>query len=283
MFALVDLPVLALVLLAAIAHAAWNGWLKKSSPDFIGLAAISTGWLIVGAIGVLLVPLPAPASWPYLAATTIVHLIYTGLLVSAYQHGEFSLTYPIARGTGPLLVAIAAPLFLGEQLAGADVMAVALIVPGILVIGLAGAGARLHDLRAILLSLATGVAIALYTLIDAAGARAGPSPHSYSAWLFVLAASALLLVTVFLHRSATLTLLKPHLRRGASVGILSAIAYMIVLWAMTMAPVALVAAVRETSILFAALIAWGILGEKISGLRWVGVMLTAAGLVLARL
>lgn len=274
---------LALVLLAAVAHAAWNGWLKKSSPDFIGLAAISTGWLIVGGIALLFVAPPAPSSWPYLAATTIVHLAYTGLLVSAYQHGELSLTYPIARGTGPVLVALAAPIFLGEQLAAPDLIAVALIIPGILVIGLAGVGSLVRNRHAILLSLATGVAIALYTLIDAAGARSGPSPHSYSAWLFVLSASSLLLVTCYLHRSATLTLLKPHLRRGAFVGILSALAYMIVLWAMTVAPVALVAAVRETSILFAALIGWRLLGEKISGLRWAGVVLTVVGLALARL
>ena len=278
-----DLPVLALVLLTAVAHAAWNGWLKKSSPDFIGLAAISAGWLIVGVAGVLLVGLPLPSSWPYLLATTTVHTIYATLLVSAYRHGELSLVYPIARGSAPMIVALAAPFLLREKLDGPDILAVALIVPGILVIGLAGAGASLRDRHAILLSLATGVAIAFYTLIDAAGARSGPSPHTYSAWLFVLSATALLLITCFLHRSATLTLLKPHLRRGVPVGILSAIAYMIVLWAMTVAPAALVAAVRETSILFAALIGWGLLGEKITRLRWFGVGLTVFGLVVARL
>ena len=274
---------LTLVLLAAIVHATWNGWLKKSSPDFIGLAAISTGWLIVGVIGVFFVGLPPPSSWPYLAATTAVHLIYTGLLVNAYRHGELSLTYPIARGTGPLLVAMAAPYFLGERLAASDILAVALIVPGILVVGLAGAGNHIRDRHAILLSLATGVTIAIYTLIDAAGARSGPSPHTYSVWLFVLSASALLLVTWYLRRSATITLLKPHLRRGVGAGIMSAIAYMVVLWAMTVAPAALVAAVRETSILFAALIGWGFLGENLSRLRWFGVVLIVVGLVVARL
>lgn len=278
-----DLSVLALVLLAAAVHAGWNGWLKKSSPDFIGLAAISVGWLIVGAIGVLFVGWPAPVSWPYLLSTTIVHMFYTGLLVSAYRHGELSLTYPIARGTGPLLVALAAPFFLNEKLDAPDLLAVGLIVPGILVIGMAGAHANLRDRHAILLSLATGVTIAVYTLIDAAGARSSPSPHTYSAWLFVLAASALLVATCVIHRGATITRLTPHLRRGASVGVISALAYMVVLWAMTVAPVALVAAVRETSIFFAALIGWGLLGEKISGLRWLGVVLTVIGLVVARL
>jgi drug/metabolite transporter (DMT)-like permease len=279
----VDISVLALVLLAAIAHAAWNGWLKKVSPDFVGLAAISIGWLIVGVIGLFFVGLPAAAHWPYLSLTTVVHTIYAALLVNAYRHGELSLTYPIARGTGPVIVALAAPFLLNEYLDGSDFSAVALIVTGILMIGLAGAGGSLHERHAILLSLATGVAIACYTLIDAAGARAGPSPHTYSAWLFVFTAIALLAVTGFIHRTATLTLIKPRLSRGISVGILSAIAYAIVLWAMTVAPAALVAAVRETSILFAALIGWGMLGEKITRLRWLGVALTVVGLVVARL
>lgn len=278
-----DLPVFALVLLAAVAHAAWNGWLKKSSPDFIGLAAISIGWLILGVIGLLFVGLPAWSHWPYLLLTTVVHTIYAALLINAYRHGELSLAYPIARGTGPLIVAFAAPFLLNEHLEGPDLFAVALIVAGILIIGLAGAGASLRERHAILLSLATGVAIGLYTLIDAAGARSGPSPHTYSAWLFVLTAIALLVVTGSVHRTTTLALLRPHLRHGISVGVLSAVAYWIVLWAMTVAPAALVAAVRETSILFAALIGWRLLGERITRLRWVGVALTVVGLVVARL
>lgn len=278
-----DLPVLALVLLAAVAHSAWNGWLKKASPDIAALAAMSIGWLILGVIGLLFVGLPDGSHWPYLLLTTVVHTIYATLLVNAYRHGELSLTYPIARGTGPLIVALAAPFLLSETLEGPDLLAVALIVAGILIIALAGAGASLRERHAILLSLATGVAIGLYTLIDAAGARAGSSPHTYSAWLFVLTAIALLAVTGFVHGTATCKLLRPHLRHGIAIGILSAVAYSIVLWAMTVAPAALVAAVRETSILFAALIGWRFLGERITRLRWLGVALTAVGLVVARL
>lgn len=278
----VDLHVLALVLLAAFAHAAWNAWLKQSSPDFVGLAAISIGWLIFGTIGILYVGLPALSHWPYLLLTTAVHTIYAALLVSAYRHGELSLTYPVARGSAPVIVALAAPFLLHEYIADADIAAVALIVSGILVIGLAG-GADFHNRHAIFLSLATGVAIAAYTMIDAAGARSGPAPHTYTAWLFVLAATAQLFVSRIVHGKETLLLLKPRLRRGVAVGILSAVAYAIVLWAMTVAPAALVAAVRETSILFAALIGWGLLGEKITRLRCIGVILTLLGLVLVRL
>lgn len=278
-----DLPVFLLVLLAAIAHAAWNGWLKNSSPNLVGLAAISTGWLLVGGVGVAFVGLPAASSWPYLLLTTVVHTVYAALLVSAYRHGEFSLTYPLARGTGPLIVAIAAPYVLHDRIDLIDLFAISLMVGGILLIGGAGSGTIPHKRHAILLSLATGIAIGTYTLIDAAGARTGSSPHTYAAWLFVLTAVALLAVTVAVHRKSTLALLTPHLYQGVSVGILSAVAYSIVLWAMTVAPAALVAAVRETSILFAALIGWGLLGERISALRWVGVMVAVTGLVHAQL
>jgi drug/metabolite transporter (DMT)-like permease len=279
----VDFPVFALVLLAALTHAVWNSWLKKSSPDFVGLGAIATGWLIIGIAGAFYVGLPAPSHWPYLLVTTVVHTIYAALLVSAYRRGELSLTYPVARGSAPVIVALAAPLLLNDYIADTDLAAVALIVAGILVIGLAGGGADLHNRHAIVLSLATGVAIATYTLIDAAGARSGPSPHTYTAWLFVLSAIAQMMVTGLVHRGRTLVLLKPRLARGFTVGVLSAIAYAVVLWAMTVAPAALVAAVRETSVLFAALLGWGMLGERITRLRWVGVILALIGLVAARL
>lgn len=278
-----DSFVLTLVLLAALTHASWNAWLKKTSPDFIGLGAISIGWLILGGASLPFVGLPEPHLWPLLLVTTAVHTTYAALLVSAYRHGELSLVFPLARGSGPMIVVVVSPWLLGERLAAADLVAVLLIIAGILVIGLAGAGADIRDRHAVGLSLATGVAIATYTVIDASGARAGSSAYVYSAWLFILTGIAQLTVTGLAHRRMAAALLRPHLARGISVGILSAVAYSVVLWAMTVAPAALVAAVRETSILFAALIGRGLLGESISRFRWFGVALTFAGLVAVRL
>lgn len=279
----VDLFVLTVVLLAAVTHAAWNAWLKKTSPDFIGLGALSIGWLIFGIAALPFVGMPEDSHWPFLFVTTAVHTVYAALLVNAYRHGELSLVFPIARGSGPMIVALVSPWFLDERLSGTDLSAIALIVAGILIIGLVGTGTNIRDRHAIVLSLATGVAIATYTIIDASGARAGSSPHVYTAWLFVLASVAQLAVTVLMHRGAAPTLLRPHLARGITVGILSAVAYAIVLWAMSVAPAALVAAVRETSILFAALFGWGLLGENITRIRWAGAVVTVIGLVLVRL
>jgi multidrug transporter EmrE-like cation transporter len=113
-----DLHVLAPVLLAAAAHAGWNAWLKDSCEKLSSMAAIAVGWLIIGCTSVPIVGFPGIASWPYLLASTAVHTGYAMLLVAAYRHAEFSLAYPIARGTGPLLIALVAPLIVGEHLEG---------------------------------------------------------------------------------------------------------------------------------------------------------------------
>lgn len=278
-----NLTVLTLVLLTALTHASWNAWLKKTSPDFIGLGALSIGWLILGVAVLPLVGLPDRSHWPFLLLTTVLHTAYAALLVSAYRRGELSLVFPIARGSGPMIVAFVSPWLLRERLAGTEFLAVALIIAGILVIGLVGAGANIRHRHATLLSLATGVAIAAYTVIDAAGARTGASPYVYSAWLFILVAITQLVVTGVIYRRSTSSLLRPHLARGITVGVLSAFAYTVVIWAMTVAPAALVAAVRATSILFAALIGWGLLGDRITRFRWLGVALTVTGLMIVRL
>ena len=278
-----DLLVFTLVLVAAGSHAAWNAWLKNSSPDFLGLAAIAIGWILLGAVTVPIVGLPNAASIPYLVVTAIVHTAYAALLVSAYRHGEFTLAYPIARGSGPLIVALAAPFFLDDYLEGPGRLAVTVIVTGIFLTGLAGTGASFRNRHAIFLALATGVSIAAYTLIDAAGARVSTNPHVYSAWFFLLCALALLIAARIVHGASIVTDIRPRLANGIAAGLVSAAAYWIVLWAMTKAPAALVASLRETSILFAALIGWIFLGERITRLRWVGVVLIVVGLVLAKL
>ena len=181
-----DLHVLALVLLAAAAHAAWNAWLKDSGDRLSSMAAIAMGWLIVGCVSVPIVGIPSIVSWPYLLATTVVHTGYAMLLITAYRYAEFSLAYPIARGTGPLLVVLVAPLLISEHLEGPSLFAVTLMVTGIFMIGAFTNARSLGGHRAILFSLATGVLIAAYTMIDGQGARAGSTPHAYAAWLFIL-------------------------------------------------------------------------------------------------
>ena len=277
-----DLHVLALVLLAAAAHAAWNAWLKDSGDKLSSMAAISVGWLIVGCVSIPIVGAPSLAAWPYLLASTVVHTGYAMLLISAYRHAEFSLAYPIARGTGPMLVALSAPLFVSEYLEGPSFFAVTLIVIGIFLIGLFGNERSLGGRRAVLLSLATGVLIAAYTMIDGQGARAGSNPHAYVGWLLVLTTFPIIVLAKKRLNKNIKSLLAGHWQRGIPIGVLSALAYWVIVWAMTVAPMALVAATRETSILFAALFSWGVLGEKVRPLRWAGVIVTLIGLILAK-
>ena len=277
-----DLHVLALVLVAAAAHAGWNAWLKDSGDRLSSMAAIAVGWLIVGCISIPFVGIPGIASWPYLLATTVVHTTYAMLLITAYKHAEFSLAYPIARGTGPLLVALSAPLFVSEHLEGPSFFAVTLIVIGIFLIGAFGNERSLGGRRAILFSLATGVLIAAYTMLDGQGARAGSTPHAYAGWLFVLISVPIIMLAKARLQKNVRSLLAGHWQKGVPMGVLSALAYWVIVWAMTVAPMALVAAARETSILFAALTSWGVLGEKVRPLRWAGVMVTVVGLLLAK-
>ena len=271
-----------LVLLAAAAHAAWNAWLKDSGDRLSSMAALAMGWFVVGCISVPIVGIPGAASWPYLLATTLVHTGYAMLLITAYKYAEFSLAYPIARGTGPLLVALSAPLFVSEHLEGPNFFAVTLIVIGVFLVGAFGNERSFGGSRAILFSLATGVLIAAYTMIDGQGARAGSTPHAYAGWLFVLISIPIIALAMKKQRKNLKSLLASHWKTGIPVGILSAIAYWVILWAMTVAPMALVAAARETSILFAALVSWGVLGETLRPLRWAGVVVTVVGLLLAK-
>jgi drug/metabolite transporter (DMT)-like permease len=215
-------------------------------------------------------------------ASTVVHTGYALLLISAYRHAEFSLAYPIARGTGPMLVALCAPLFVSEYLEGPGFFAVTLIVIGIFLIGMFGNERSLGGRRAVLLSLATGVLIAGYTMIDGQGARAGSNPHAYVAWLLALLAFPIIVLSKRRLNKNLKSLLADHWQKGVPIGVLSALAYWVVVWAMTVAPMALVAAARETSILFAALVSWGVLREKVRPLRWAGVIVTVFGLVLTK-
>ena len=278
-----DLPVLALVLLAAAAHAGWNAWLKDRSADLLGFATIAIGWLIAGVLGAVIFGFPAWASWPYLIATTVVHTLYAVVLIKAYRQADFSLAYPIARGSAPLFVSLTAPYLLNEHLEGPSQFAVTLLVIGIFMIGLFRDRSGIGGRRAVMLSLGTGVLIAAYTMIDGEGARSGSGPHVYAAWLFILTAGALIALAMH-QREIVFSIFQIRTAAaGVLAGLLSVFSYWIVLWAMTVAPTALVAATRETSILFAALLGWGFMGDKIRPLRWLGVVVTLIGLTLAKL
>jgi len=270
------LSVLGLVLLAAATHALWNSWLKVSGDRLVTLATIAVGWAVVGLVSLPVVGVPEQRVWPYLLASTVVHTIYSLSLVRAYGLGNLSVVYPIARGVGPLVVAVVSTIYLGDALGVVGSLAVLLIVAGVLWLGLFQSHGNSAGVFA---SLLTGTLIGTYTILDGLGGRIGDSPHAFAAWLFMLTAVPVTGSAILFHRGEFTELARPLWSKGVCVGIVSAGAYWIVVWAMSVAPMGLVAAVRESSVVFAALIGGFVLREPV---RWIAVILVFGGIVLTR-
>jgi uncharacterized membrane protein len=274
----ISLPVTLAVLGAALLHAGWNALVKSSADKQLETVAVSAG---AGLISLALAPwlaFPAPESWPWLAASALVHILYFLFLAGAYRFGDLSYTYPLMRGGGPMIVAVVGAVALGEVLPVAQTLGVLLICTGIL-----GFAAGAHDRRATAFALANAVVIAAYTLIDAQGARASGAPVSYTLWFFV--ANGVVITSLgFAQRGpATASYLTRNWRRSLLGGAFSVAAYAVALWAMTRAPVALVAVLRETSVLFAAAIAALVLKERFTRRRLFATGAVLAGLVALRI
>jgi len=284
--------VVAIVLCGALLHAGWNALVKKGRDPFLSSVLVASG---AGLISLPLLPLlaqPDAASWPYALASTVIHYAYYGLLAAAYRHGDMSHAYPIMRGSAPLLVAIASVPLLGEHLSVTQYAAVACISGGIFGLWFAtrpaasspqaDAGARSRR-RATVYALLNALVIAAYTLVDGLGARASAAPAAYVMWLHVLSAIGLL-AWCLVRCPRELGDYARQFWKAAMLGGAGTLgAYGLALWAMTVAPLAAVAALRETSILFAALIARFFLSERIGSKRALAIAAIAAGAVLMRL
>jgi drug/metabolite transporter (DMT)-like permease len=273
-----SLPVTLAVLGAALLHAGWNALLKSSSDKQLDTVAISVGAGIVGLAVAVWLPLPAESSWPWLAASAAVHILYFVFLAGAYRWGELSYVYPIMRGGGPVIVALAGAAVFGEVLGPVPMLGVALVCAGIVAFASGKA-----DRRATLFAAANAVVIAAYTLIDAMGARASGSPVAYAMWFFV-ANGIVIYVYGGLRRGAEVPRYLARNSHRILIGaVLTTGSYGVVLWAVTRAPVALVAVLRETSVLFAALMGVLLMGEKFTRRRLIATGAVLAGLITLRL
>jgi drug/metabolite transporter (DMT)-like permease len=278
----VSLLLTVLVLSAAVMHAVWNALVKSSKDPLIEVATLN---LAAGLAALVLAPLvgfPGSRSVPYLLGNLICHSAYYTFLLFSYSTGGLSLVYPIARGSAPLLVAALTAAFLGEPLGFARAVGVALIALSITSLALAG-GERSFRLRPVAFSIATGMTIAAYTLVDGTGARAARTPMSYIVWLFILNGLLLLPVVRARRRGVLFERMRDQWRTGTLSGLLSFAAYGIAVWAMTRAPIALVAALRETSVVVAALIGALFLGEPFGRYRIVASIGVAMGIAVLRI
>ena len=270
------------VLGAALCHASWNAMVKSGGEPLLNMALVTLGGSVVGtaiAVGAAVAP-PVPAAWPYIAASTVIHIGYYITVAAAYKAGDLSHGYPIMRGTAPLLTTVGTWLVLGESLSPGAVGGVLLICGGVLSLAYvgnaAGAGATR---RATLWALLNALIIALYTLADGAGVRASGDAWAYVVWLFVLHGLPFTLGVLAVKRGVFLRHAARNWHRAVAGALLSGASYGIALWAMTRAPVAIIAALRETSVIFGALIGAWFLKEGHLRARLSGAAVVLAGLV----
>ncbi|PJJ17379.1 Uncharacterized membrane protein [Janthinobacterium sp. OK676] len=278
--------VVAVVLFAALLHASWNAIVKSGKDTFLSTVLVSVGAALISLAVLPFVDAPAPASWPWLAASAVAQLAYYSLLAAAYKAGDMSHAYPLMRGSAPLIVALASWPLIGERLSAMQTGAVACICAGILGLYLAArrpaTGTANNTGRATAFALGNACVIASYTLIDGIGVRLSGAPAAYTMWIFVLNGSGLLLWTALRRPADLLAYAQTQWRLAAFGGFGTLASYGLALWAMTQAPVAAIAALRETSILFAIAIAALFLREKISPRRYLAIALVAVGAVLMR-
>jgi phosphonate utilization associated putative membrane protein len=284
-------PVVAAVLVGAFLHAAWNALVKSSGDKALDTALLHLVGSAVALPVLWLTGLPGPASLPFIAASVVIHVGYYVALVGAYQHGELGLTYPIMRGFAPLLVAMASGSLLGESPSVAAWAGVIGITSGVALVGLAHPGEALHHRKALLYAFANAGIIAVYTVVDGLGVRAevtsGGNALSYVLLLFVLNGVCYPLLVWFRRPAEGRADMRAYARRRwpiAAMGAVASIAsYAIALWAMTRAPVASVAALRETSVLFAAIMGTLLLKEKFGLQRALGTAVILFGVISLRL
>ncbi len=277
-----DPGVLLLVLLAAVLHASWNV-LIKAGGDHLVMTTVIMFVPILPAIAILFAqPAMAPAAWPYVILSAVVHWIYFGVLIGAYRYGDLSQVYPIARGTAPALVAFEAWVFEGEALTALETLGALIVSAGIISLAWRrrGGAALTHEPKAIGFALLTALTIAIYLLADGMGGRRSGSALVYICWLFVLQGVPLVAFTLWRRRGRIGESFRPHLKQGALGGAIAGISYGIAIWAMSVAPLAHVVAVRETSVLFGAVLGALVLKEPFGRSRIAAAAVVAFGAVL---
>jgi drug/metabolite transporter (DMT)-like permease len=277
-----SLGVFLAVLAAAFLHALWNALIKQGTSKVGGMVILSIVEIPIGLTVVALSPPIALEAVPWLLASGCTHFCYKFFLCYAYERGDLSRVYPIARGAAPMVVALVGAFLLADAVSQTQYMAIALLAAGILLMS-RGVFTSGENRRLLPFALGSAMATAAYTMLDGMGARVSGSAAAYVAWVFVV--DGLIFTTGMLALRGTAVIPRDGLawRMGAMASAASYGAYAVSIWAMTFAPIALVAALRETSILFAVLIGWLAFGEKMTREKAVAAGVIVAGVLLSRL
>jgi len=270
------------IILAAFLHAVWNAMVKNEDNKYLAVTAIVLGHVPVSVLIILLTPIPSVESIPFIILSALLHIGYEWYLLSAYRFGDLTKVYPIARGTAPILITIVSLIFLGVALSNFEILGIIIISLGILSLSLQGAKG-IKNRSAVIYALVTGFFIMGYSITDGYGARVSNSFLSYMGWSFILNATIFPIILKINNKSEIIT---KTFKEGKKIffigGTLSYIVYGIVIWGFTQAPIALITALRETSIIFALLIGTFFLKEKFTLLKVIATFVIFFGVALLK-
>jgi len=275
-----SVSVFLIVLFAAAMHATWNAIVKSGTDKFFTAILVTASAGLISAVILPFVPQPAISSWPNIFISVCLQVVYFSLVSYIYRIADMGLAYPLMRGSAPVIVAWISTFWMTESLSKGAWLGVACVCVGVLSLALAAKG---KGGKSVVLALLAAVVIAAYTLVDGIGVRKSQAPLAYSLWIFALTAVPLAGWGIIRQRQAFWDYTKKYARIGAIGGFGAATSYGLALWAMTLAPVAVVAALRETAILFAIAIAVVILKERLTWERAISGSLIAVGAILLRL
>jgi drug/metabolite transporter (DMT)-like permease len=267
------------VIIASMFHATWNGMVKKHSNKVTALSAVILGHVPMSIIAIIFLPMPSFKSLPYIIASAFIHQGYNWFLLKSYNLGDLTKVYPIARGFGPIIATIISIFFLGLLISKASVISISLVCVGIITIGLFGYKV-INNLKIVKYSLITGFFIGVYSIIDGYGARVSLSAISYMSWGFILSS---ILFPILLKINKYDNIFKNIINDGKAIfwigGSISYLVYGIVIWGFTKAPIPMVSALRESSIVFAIFIGFFFLNEKINLAKLISITLIFVGVV----
>ena len=270
------------VLLGAALHASWNVLVKSGSDPFLDIVSVATCVAVVTAIVLVFLPMPQEGSWWCLIASVLIHVAYYGFLVLAYRGGDLSLVYPIMRGAAPALTALLATALLNECPSWGGWTGVFLVSGGILLLAADAPRSKGVRLAPVVFALLNAGVIVGYTLVDGVGARLSGNAFSYTGWMLLLTGVLVFVIALAFRGRQVTDHVLAQWKKGALGGACTFASYSLALWAMTKAPIAPVAALRETSIIFSAILAVIFLKESISPLRYVSIIIVALGAIIIK-
>lgn len=269
-------PVIGLALFAAVLHATWNAFLRSGADRLWTVSVMSLSMVVVALPLALVLPLPLAPAWPWLLLSSMLQVGYSCFLVAAYRHGELGQVYPVVRGSVPLLVTLGGYLFLSERLQPSTLAGVGLIAGGIMTLAIGKAGASPASL---FFALITGLFVAAYATVDAIGVRVAGHAIAYATWINILYGSLMVLTFLAIRRGLSIDPRAPDTWKAIGGGMVSLLAYGAVVMAFALGPAGPITALRETSVIFAAMIGGLFLGESLSARRLLACIVVAVGAI----